>query len=690
MSTWTQKGNDMRKCAQDFDVSHGKLRSRLISLIAGILGPFSAQVPSPEAAELVQVEYAQYRVGEASGSVSVAVIRGPDSAQAATVDFVTVAQTATPDVDFTATEGTLAFGPGEELKLITIPILNDTLKESLERFQIRLTHVTGSSLGAHVAAAVSIVDNDSGVRFTTGQVWVHEDQAGIELSVMRGSDTPGSFTVDYVFTDLTARAGEDYHHTNGTLHFASGDTSRTIWIPIVNDYSAEANERFQVQLTNLNAGHTLAALSKTLVNIVDATGMEPAQISGGRQLSDGSVQLTISGGVPERFRDYHRIFSAEASADLQTWDTLPLLGAPSSLATQPVLTFAEDQPMGQRFARVVATPMICPDPPPTGPYRVGLTRREIMDPTRRNRYLLSTNAAFPVNIWYPALPVAGRLPAAFLETELLVVESGVFLDLMDRESRFSSYSTRDLPLAPHSGSGWPVVLFSHGANSFRIQAQAICQNLASHGFVVVAPDHFDAFKVLLNSGEVYVSSTTASVTVSNSQDRVRDLTVVLNSLSEMNQEDALLRLGLNVSQVGAMGFSWGALTAAEFCRTDTRCRAVLSLDWGSDSAWTFSDLLRLGLDKPSLMLNASDNTADALYGKGEQDAFWIQISNTTHGDFILAPWLNNNINTTSLETGRTVQAYVVSFFAKYLTDKDDHLLDGPSAAFPRVSSFRKK
>ena len=36
-----------------------------------------------------------------------------------------------------------------------------------------------------------------------------------------------------------------------------------------------------------------------------------------------------------------------------------------------------------------------------------------------------------------------------------------------------------------------------------------------------------------------------------------------------------------------------------------------------------------------------------------------------------------------------VRAYLLSFFNKYLRGEDDHLLDGPSPAYPEVEQFMK-
>ena len=37
-----------------------------------------------------------------------------------------------------------------------------------------------------------------------------------------------------------------------------------------------------------------------------------------------------------------------------------------------------------------------------------------------------------------------------------------------------------------------------------------------------------------------------------------------------------------------------------------------------------------------------------------------------------------------------VRAYLLSFFNKFLQGEDDHLLDGPSPAYPEVEQFMKK
>jgi hypothetical protein len=163
--------------------------------------------------------------------------------------------------------------------------------------------------------------------------------------------------------------------------------------------------------------------------------------------------------------------------------------------------------------------------------------------------------------------------------------------------------------------------------------------------------------------------------VAGLKDRVRDLGFVLDTLQTMHQSDAILTGGLDLTRVAAMGWSYGTETAGGFCRLDDRCKAAISLDWGFGVDSTAPDLFAAGLQKPSLMLNASNNTSDILFRKAVTDAYWIQIGNTVHEEFsTYGWWIKPNSLPATREVARTIHAYVLSFLNKYLKGQDDHLL----------------
>jgi hypothetical protein len=61
------------------------------------------------------------------------VTRSGDTAPAVQVDFATQDGTAHAGIDYTATSGTLNFGPGETMKTVAVPILSNTMLLSCRR-----------------------------------------------------------------------------------------------------------------------------------------------------------------------------------------------------------------------------------------------------------------------------------------------------------------------------------------------------------------------------------------------------------------------------------------------------------------------------------------------------------------------------------------------------------------------------
>ncbi len=78
-----------------------------------------------------QFDSADYTVTEDAGAVLINLLRGTDETNClATVDLATTDLTATAGSDYTGTTNTLVFAPGESVKRLVIPILNDGLRES--------------------------------------------------------------------------------------------------------------------------------------------------------------------------------------------------------------------------------------------------------------------------------------------------------------------------------------------------------------------------------------------------------------------------------------------------------------------------------------------------------------------------------------------------------------------------------
>ncbi|NEP83027.1 MAG: hypothetical protein F6K39_35750 [Okeania sp. SIO3B3] len=97
------------------------------------------------------------------------------------VNFTTVNDTAKAGSDYKRTRGTLNFRPGQTRKIISVPILGDTLDENNERFQVVLSRPRNAKLGDKRAIG-NIKDNDD---FDSN---IDDSKPGVDLGVLTPSN----------------------------------------------------------------------------------------------------------------------------------------------------------------------------------------------------------------------------------------------------------------------------------------------------------------------------------------------------------------------------------------------------------------------------------------------------------------------------------------------------------------------
>ena len=83
---------------------------------------------------------------------------------------------------------------------------------------------------------------------------VAEEAGSINITVSRIGDLSLPVTVDYGVQDGTAVSGVDYSAVSGTLLFDTGETTKTVNIPILDDGGDEIDETFSLVLSNLTQG----------------------------------------------------------------------------------------------------------------------------------------------------------------------------------------------------------------------------------------------------------------------------------------------------------------------------------------------------------------------------------------------------------------------------------------------------
>jgi hypothetical protein len=109
------------------------------------------------------------------------------------------------------------------------------------------------------------------VQFEVNSIQVIEDVGLASITFLRKGGSTGNLTVDFATADVTAIAGQDYMSTSGTLSFASGETSKIIQVPILEDGVTEADEFFTVALRNPANVELLSVPTTVLVTLQDRT-----------------------------------------------------------------------------------------------------------------------------------------------------------------------------------------------------------------------------------------------------------------------------------------------------------------------------------------------------------------------------------------------------------------------------------
>jgi hypothetical protein len=248
-----------------------------------------------------QIQFTAASTGVSEGedttnSTFIGVIRTGDIIGTAGAMVSSSDGTATAPADYAAVSQPLSFAQAEIFKPVSTTIVDDTIPEFPESFNLTLSGVTGNAaLGTPSSTVVQIFDNDtSQINLdTNASNAVVEGTPGIAVKVMRSGNTNGSATVDYTTSDTAGSAvcdqfnGKassrcDYVTTAGTLNFAPGDTEKTVTIPIIDDSFAEGLESFSFKLSNATGPSVFLGANSINIAINDnesTTGANPIDVA---------------------------------------------------------------------------------------------------------------------------------------------------------------------------------------------------------------------------------------------------------------------------------------------------------------------------------------------------------------------------------------------------------------------------
>ena len=292
------------------------------------------------------------------------------------------------------------------------------------------------------------------------------------------------------------------------------------------------------------------------------------------------------------------------------------------------------------------------DPIAPGPYPVGVTRL-----TATYTSSFSGERPITIEVWYPAAASAAGQPL---------------------EAVFDA--VRD---APHAGGRFPLLVFSHGSGGIRFQSVPYTRHLATHGFIVAAPDHY---------GNTLGNNTQSLATLAF--DRPRDVSFVLDQLLDAATVPAILRGHIDPLHIGITGHSFGGYTSVAvatdaFNDRDPRVKASVPL---APALFFVTPAI---LDQARIPFMIMGGTLDTVtpfvanqltpYGGLGTPKYLIEITDGVHLTF------SNACGAACADD--QVNGYATAFFKTYLMNDDrfEPLLQaGAEAQFPNVVYRRER
>lgn len=356
---------------------------------------------------------------------------------------------------------------------------------------------------------------------------------------------------------------------------------------------------------------------------------------------------------------------------------------------------------------------------PSGRYAVGTREYFWTDANRPELYTKDPGdrRKIVVQVWYPARTSTGA------ERTLYLVRPDEFASQTGARAarKARTNSVLDAPVAS-SDSGFPVLIYNHGGFWTRWSATFVTEWLASQGYVVCSVEHFGFNQtVKYPDGSPFTADTLAmpKETGDGKHDALAswahlndpvfkiweaDARFALDQVEGLNRDPGPFQGRLDLTKVGAFGWSLGGALAIQLTASDPRFKAAVDHDGqlfgdvrergttrpvfqfhhGLDDALEYPEKDRPMVREMMAMVDGWDSTTRV---RSAADWYSATIAGTDHGDFSdLALFYPRAKERLDPKRGHEIiKAYTLAFFDQYLRGNPSELLSATGPRMPEVT-----
>lgn len=234
-------------------------------------------------------------------------------------------------------------------------------------------------------------------------------------------------------------------------------------------------------------------------------------------------------------------------------------------------------------------------PTPSGPHKIGTRSFSVADESRLDPIAQESGQFRQINlqVWYPGRIEGHHAIERYIPMPALlrVMKETEYLNLpantIDKWAQVRTSASANVPIIDGPRQ-LPLVLFSHGFGMARCNYTSIIQDLASHGYIVIAVDHPYAGLTVLPDGRVLSVEQDSKngdlkAGIRRVEDAAKDLMFVLDAVAKRHSAIGELAQRVDLSKVGVVGHSLGGAVALEACRTGGPFKVCVDMDgdpWG--------------------------------------------------------------------------------------------------------------